>query len=75
MRMRGFFAQALGYAMPDTDPDYGIKNHAFPHDIWSQGEYFVFLHGTSWRTKHWPDNYWLELAQQVAEKGYSIRMP
>jgi heptosyltransferase-1 len=25
----------------------------------------VFLHGTTWDTKHWPEAYWRELAERM----------
>lgn len=35
----------------------------------------LFIHGTTWPTKHWPDPYWLELADLVNEAGYRIMLP
>ncbi|MCL1826033.1 MAG: lipopolysaccharide heptosyltransferase I [Betaproteobacteria bacterium] len=35
----------------------------------------VFLHGTTWPTKHWPENYWRELARLATGAGWSVRLP
>lgn len=37
--------------------------------------YLVFLHGTTWVTKHWPEAYWRELAERMCERGWSVRLP
>jgi heptosyltransferase-1 len=71
-RVRRLFAAALGYAMPDTAPDYGIQPPARqPADP----PYLLFLHGTTWPTKQWPQAYWIELARLAAAAGYEIRLP
>mgnify|MGYP001259447683 CR=1 FL=1 len=35
----------------------------------------VFLHGTTWHTKHWPVHYWRHLAHIAAEAGYEVLIP
>jgi len=35
----------------------------------------VFLHGTTWPTKHWPENYWRELARLATGAGWEVRLP
>lgn len=36
----------------------------------STAPYFIFLHGTTWDTKHWPEYYWIELGKLI-----SVEMP
>ena len=73
-RVRRLFALALDYALPDTPPDYGLDpgeaTTATP-----QRPYLVFLHGTTWPSKHWPEAYWAELAALAGERGFEIRLP
>lgn len=72
-RVRQLFGQALGYSVPAGLGDYGL-NRAQLADPQAR-PYLVFLHGTTWASKHWPEAYWRELAERVAEQGWSIRLP
>jgi heptosyltransferase-1 len=90
-RVRQLFAQVLGYAVPDTAPEYKIKlTTGNPsHDrqgVGTDNVYplahargsvptIVFLHGTTWPTKHWPEQYWQTLAQHVTQAGHHIQLP
>ena len=71
-RVRQLFAAALDYPVPQTPPDYGIKAHFPDH---SRQSYLVFLHGTTWATKHWPDDYWVRLATMATAAGRQVRIP
>ncbi len=73
-RLRTLFARALDYDLPHDALDYGIDparlpKVSVPHDS------LVFLHGTTWTTKHWPEAYWRELAALVAGQGRRIVLP
>ena len=71
-RVRQLFAAALDYPLPDVVPDYGIKKQ-FPDR--ARQPYLVFLHGTTWPTKHWPDEYWTMLAAMAAAAGRQVKLP
>ena len=71
-RVRQLFAVALDYPVPEGPPDYGIKQH-FSH--YTRQPYLVFLHGTTWPTKHWPNDYWLSLASMAAAAGLQVKIP
>lgn len=73
MRLRSLFSQALGYALPDTVADYGIDRQRFIEVNASQ-KYIVFLHGTTWATKHWPEAYWIKLANMASENGFAVKL-
>ena len=71
-RVRRLFAAALGYELPGSGPDYGIR------EKFRTGErlpYLVFLHGTTWPSKHWPDAYWRQLAKMAVEAGLQVKLP
>ncbi len=70
IRTRQLFSKALGYVLSDTAPDYGC--HFYKSD--AQDNYLVFLHGTTWATKHWPESYWIELAKIAAQQGFKIKI-
>lgn len=73
-RLRQLFAQALGYQVPDGLGDYGL-DRARLLDA-PDGEPFVlFLHGTTWTTKHWPELYWRQLAELMGARGLQVRLP
>jgi heptosyltransferase I len=73
-RTRQLFGQALGYRVPEGLGDYGLA----PQAVALQGvqvPYLVFLHGTTWVTKHWPERYWRELAELASAAGFQIKLP
>ena len=72
-RVRQLFAQALGYPLPESVADYGLDRA----QLAAPGEepYLLFLHGTTWPSKHWPEAYWRELAERMSEFGWAIRLP
>jgi heptosyltransferase-1 len=73
-RIRLLFSQALGYTIPDDKINYGIDRHQFV-SLSTEKPYILFLHGTTWATKHWPENYWCELAKRVNEIGFAVKLP
>jgi len=73
-RTRQLFAAALGYSVPDSLGEYQIDRARLPENPFSGG-YLLFCHGTTWPTKHWPEEYWLELAKQLAPSGLRILLP
>lgn len=74
VRMRSLFSQALGYALPETGPDFGLKLQQFQQSDIDNKPYLVFLHGTTWVSKQWPENYWIELATLAGQAGYRIKV-
>jgi heptosyltransferase-1 len=73
-RIRHLFSQALGYPLPTTTPSYGVDRKRF-YDEKNTENYLVFLHGTTWETKHWPEEYWIQLAHLVNKEGLLIKLP
>ncbi|MCF7201094.1 lipopolysaccharide heptosyltransferase I [Pseudomonas oligotrophica] len=72
-RVRQLFAQALGYALPAGRGDYGLDRSRLA--IPSEEPYLLFLHGTTWPSKHWPEASWRELAERMSAFGWAIRLP
>ena len=71
-RLRQLFAAALNYTPPKDQPNYGIVSHFQPISPKSK---IIFLHGTTWQTKHWPYEYWEILARKMIEHGFEIAIP
>lgn len=72
-RVRTLFSKALGYPTPNAVPMYGIDRQQFINA--AEENYLVFLHGTTWPTKHWPEEYWIELTQIANQKGFRVKLP
>jgi heptosyltransferase-1 len=63
-RTRRLFAAALGYPLPDTPADYGLARPSRP-----TRPRLLLLHGATWDTKRWPEDYWGELARRAIRAG------
>jgi len=72
-RTRCLFADLLGYQYNDKLPDYGIDKTKLTKT--SYQDYIVFLHGTTWPTKHWPEQYWIALARKLQSHSKNILLP
>jgi heptosyltransferase I len=73
-RIRQLFAQALEYPESMTPPDYGIEKSRLAPLSYGEKS-LIFLHGTTWTTKHWPESYWQELAYLALKAGFEILLP
>jgi len=73
-RLRSLFAQTLGYAIPTTAIDYGLDPGRFtPTPL--PPKTLVFVHGTTWVNKAWPETAWRTLIQQAGAAGYTVVLP
>ena len=75
-RIRQLFSRALKYNYDTRVVDYGIDINriAGEHPV-NERKQVVFLHGTTWLTKHWPEQYWRHLAHIATESGYQVLLP
>ena len=73
-RLRQLFAVALGYDLPKGLGDYGLDVERLI-ELPRNKPYVLFLHGTTWDTKHWPEVYRRDLALRMADKGVEVRLP
>lgn len=72
-RTRLLFAQALGYECALDAPDYGLNIQYQPQTQVTPR--VLFLHGTTWRTKEWPEPYWRQLAELFTNAGFEVLLP
>jgi heptosyltransferase-1 len=73
-RLRQLFAQALGYEVPAGLGDYGLdRSRLLQAD--TGAPFVLFLHGTTWVTKHWPELYWRQLAERMISQGLEVHLP
>ncbi|WP_340616637.1 lipopolysaccharide heptosyltransferase RfaC [Xenorhabdus entomophaga] len=74
-RIRGLFADSLGYKKPSEQGDYAIARHFLNQQTEHQGHYLVFLHATTRDEKHWPENHWRQLIAELQTTGMRIKLP
>ncbi|MBK4990039.1 lipopolysaccharide heptosyltransferase I [Pseudomonas sp. S36] len=72
-RVRQLFAMALAYDLPEGIGQYGLDLDRL--QLPPAAPYVVFLHGTTWATKHWPEAYWRELAERMGRRRLQVRLP
>ncbi|MFW2440414.1 MAG: lipopolysaccharide heptosyltransferase I [Arenicellales bacterium] len=70
-RVRELFAKALEYPLPESPPDYGINAGVSG----KAARQLVFLHGTTWQSKHWPESHWQDLLQIATKNNYQVQLP
>ena len=74
-RVRQLIAQSLGYQVPDHKGLFSLEQSRFTCDTETNKPYVVFIHGTTWPDKHWPEPYWCQLANHVNNVGFKVLLP
>ena len=77
-RNRRLLAQAMGYALDDLSPDYGLAGLAArlpAPGVGLPARYVVGLHGTSRADKEWPVAGWKSLAAALLQAGRPLVLP
>ncbi|OZG74925.1 lipopolysaccharide heptosyltransferase I [Hahella sp. CCB-MM4] len=69
-RMRHLFSVIMGYGLSWQELDYGIVINKDENNV----PYIVFLHGTTWQTKHLPEDQWKILAERMVNLGFEVRV-
>lgn len=81
MRLRKLFAGSFGYQIFDNEPfQYAIKLPQVDHGtdlistplVCATKPTILLLHGTTWASKHLPDQTWRDLADLIAQAGYQL---
>jgi heptosyltransferase-1 len=70
-RVRSLFGGAFGYEYSSNAIDYGIGGHRANE----KSGPLVFLHGTTWPSKHLPEPQWQALIELAARDGYQVLLP
>lgn len=75
-RTRKLFATILKYDFQNTRPDFNIDARKLTALNFTLPEkYGVFLHGTTWATKHYPETYWEKLLAKADAEKLPIYLP
>ena len=64
-RQKRLFGAALGYA-PTDDLDFGLASGQH------RDKRIILVHGTTWRSKEWPESCWVRLAELLSAQGYEL---
>ncbi|GKT12657.1 MAG: heptosyltransferase I [Thiomicrorhabdus sp.] len=81
LRLRQLFAQALNYELIDNQAiEYGLDTVDWHKpkvltDALGQDDYVVFLHGTTWESKYWPEDRWIALLAKMNATGLKVVLP
>lgn len=68
-RCRRLAAAHLGYALPDTPPDFGIRP---PPAVWpTPASYAVLVTGASRPEKLWPEEHWIAVGRHLQALGWT----
>lgn len=75
-RIRELFSRTLSYHYDKSVVDYGLDTDRIGLSRLDREEAaLVFLHGTTWNNKLWPEMYWRELARLASASGYRVKFP
>lgn len=69
-RIRSLFAQALGYPLPSSAPEFAVTRNAAAHE-----PAVLAFHGTTWPSKLWPIEHWRGLVAGLASDGLATLLP
>ena len=75
VRNRELAALALGYVMPVTPPDYGLRLSSERLSDDMPRDYVVCLHGSSRATKLWPEGHWIALTRALTAQRLTPLLP
>lgn len=81
-RTRMLFSNTLGYALLENVQggfrkiSYGLESIVDLKRVKEFAKpYCVFLHGTTWSSKLWPESYWCELSMRLQTQGFDVQLP
>lgn len=79
-RLRSLFGQAFNYAVAPAAINYGLRPSLHLGAPATEGDLtpaptIAFLHGTTWASKHLPNQYWRDLLILAAAAGYQVKLP
>lgn len=69
-RLRQLFASVFDYSLPDIAPNYGLSSNDAVREKCA-----IFIHSTSWESKHLPESHWVTLVDLATKGGYKVVLP
>jgi heptosyltransferase-1 len=74
-RLRNLFTKIFNLSNINDTPDFGIQANILPDIEADYKHKIVFLHSTTWSTKHIPLRTWQDLASRIGNDGHQILLP
>jgi len=68
-RCRMLAAAHLGYPVPETRPDFGLRAHALAPGWGPKVPYAVLIPNASRKEKLWPERHWVAVGKRLRERG------
>jgi heptosyltransferase-1 len=65
-RIRILFSKSLGYVLNSSEGNFNLT--------YDQGndKYVILMHGTTWFSKHWPEESWIKLSCLLSKSDYKV---
>lgn len=73
-KIRFLFSAIFEYPFQNSKPNYGLTIPKQNENPQEKKPYYVFLHGTTWETKQWPEQHWIKLGNCIENAGYDIKL-
>ncbi|MFT6408170.1 MAG: heptosyltransferase-1 [Arenicella sp.] len=70
-RLRQLLAAVFGYVVANAKLNYNLS---LPKSAVSNADTVMLFHGTTWETKHLPDELWREIADLACDDGYKVML-
>ncbi len=70
-RLRQLFASIFAYSVPSGELAYNIS---LSKKAEQEPDTVMLFHGTTWATKHLPDDLWREIADLAIDDGYRVKL-
>lgn len=74
-RNRDLVAQALGYTLPQSPPDYSMRAPQASFSFAVPEKFMIGLHATSREAKRWPVAHWAALGRELEGHGIALLLP
>jgi heptosyltransferase-1 len=70
-RLRALIAGSFNYPVPQSGLDYGLR---LKKPSSSDNNTIMLFHGTTWDSKHLPNQSWRDIAELAGDDGYKVKL-
>ncbi|MCH9769386.1 MAG: lipopolysaccharide heptosyltransferase I [Gammaproteobacteria bacterium] len=69
-RSRELFAKACNYTLPTSAANFNLQAKTGA----ANNDYIVCIPGTTWATKHWPEQHWQSLINKLSTNNFKVKL-